>query len=57
MAKVSIIVPVYNAENQIEKCLNSLINQTTKKELEILVINDGSSDNSATIIQDYMRKT
>ena len=57
MAKVSIIVPVYNAENQIEKCLNSLINQTTKKELEILVINDGSNDNSATIIQDYMRKT
>ena len=57
MAKVSIIVPVYNAENQIEKCLDALINQTTKKELEILVINDGSNDNSATIIQDYMRKT
>ena len=45
MPKVSVIVPVYNTEKYLEKCLNSLINQTIK-EIEILVVNDGSTDNS-----------
>ena len=43
--KISVIVPVYNVENYLEKCLNSLVNQTLE-EIEILVINDGSTDDS-----------
>lgn len=49
MPKVSIIVPVYNVEKYLEKCLNSLVNQTLD-EVEILVINDGSTDHSEKII-------
>lgn len=52
---VSIIVPIYNAENYIEKCINSLINQT-KKEIEIILINDGSTDNTEQIIKKYKDK-
>ena len=48
--KVSIIVPVYNLELYIEKCLNSLVNQTLK-DLEIIVVNDGSTDKSVEIIE------
>ena len=48
-AMVSIIIPVYNLENYIENCLNSIINQTYK-ELEILCIDDGSKDRSGEII-------
>jgi glycosyltransferase involved in cell wall biosynthesis len=54
-SKVSIIVPVYNVENYLAKCLNSLINQT-HQHIEILVVNDGSKDNSEQIIQDYAKK-
>lgn len=53
--KVSVIVPVYNVENYLEKCLNSLINQTLK-EIEIIVVNDGTLDNSQTIIDEYKCK-
>ena len=49
---ISIIVPIYNAEKYIEKCLDSLINQT-KKELEIILINDGSKDKTEEIIKKY----
>lgn len=52
---VSIIVPVYNVEKYIEKCLESLISQTLK-ELEIIIVNDGSSDNSKKIIEKYLDK-
>ena len=45
---ISIIVPVYNVENYISKCLGSIINQT-EKNIEILVIDDGSTDNSGVI--------
>jgi len=55
MAQVSIIVPVYNVEKYLEKCLESLINQTLK-DIEILVVNDGSSDNSQYIIDSYVQK-
>ena len=48
LPKVSIIVPVYNAEKYIEKCLNSIIDQTYKN-LEIIIINDGSKDSSLEI--------
>lgn len=52
MVKVSIIVPVYNVEDYLEKCLASLINQTLK-EIEIIVVNDGSTDGSQEIIDRY----
>ena len=54
-SKVSIIVPVYNVENYLAKCLDSLLNQTHQN-IEILVINDGSKDNSEQIIQNYAQK-
>ena len=53
--KISVIVPVYNVENYLEKCLNSLVNQTLE-EIEILVINDGSTDYSQKIIDEFQKK-
>lgn len=53
--KVSIIIPVYNAEKYIGKCLETVCNQTLK-DLEIIVINDGSTDNSYEIINEYKNK-
>lgn len=53
--KVSVIVPVYNVEKFIDKCLNSIVNQTLK-EIEIIVVNDGSPDNSQKIIDKYVKK-
>lgn len=52
--KYSVIVPVYNVEKYINECLSSLINQTYKN-IEIVVINDGSSDNSLSLIEEYSR--
>jgi glycosyltransferase involved in cell wall biosynthesis len=53
--KVSIIVPVYNAEKHLKECLDSIINQTLK-EIQIIIINDGSTDNSKEIILHYVRQ-
>ncbi len=53
MAKVSVIVPVYNTGKYVERCLNSLLNQTIKDEVEIIVVNDGSTDNSEEMIKKY----
>ena len=50
--KVSIIIPVYNAQKYLRRCLDSLINQTLK-EIEIICINDGSTDNSLNILKEY----
>lgn len=55
MIKVSVIVPVYNVEKFLPKCLDSLINQTFK-EYEIIVVNDGSPDDSQNIIDLYKEK-
>ncbi|MCI8352157.1 MAG: glycosyltransferase [Clostridia bacterium] len=55
MAKVSVIVPVYNVENYIERCLNSLANQTLE-DIEIIIVDDGSTDSSASIIKEYTDK-
>jgi glycosyltransferase involved in cell wall biosynthesis len=53
--KVSIIVPVYNAEKHLQKCLDSLINQTLK-DIEIICVNDGSTDSSLEILEKYASK-
>ena len=53
--KVSIIVPVYGVEKYIDKCLNSLVKQSLK-EIEIIVVNDGTKDNSQKIIDKYVKK-
>lgn len=50
--KVSIIVPAYNTEKYIDKCLESLINQTYKN-IEIIVVNDGSTDNTKEIVENF----
>lgn len=52
MALVSIIIPVYNSELYLEKCLESVINQSLR-DIEIIIINDGSTDNSRKIIEEY----
>ena len=52
---VSIIVPVYNVRDYIEKCLETLVNQTLKN-IEIIVVNDGSPDDSQVIIDKYVKK-
>ncbi|EJL70876.1 glycosyltransferase family 2 protein [Chryseobacterium populi] len=54
-SKVSIIVPVYNVENYLAKCLDSLVNQSLGH-IEILVVNDGSKDNSEQIIRKYVQQ-
>lgn len=54
MIKVSVIVPVYNVEGYIEKCLDSLVNQTLE-EIEIIVVNDGSTDRSSIIIEKFLK--
>ena len=51
---ISIIVPVYNVEKYLDKCLNSLVNQTYK-DFEVIIVNDGSPDNSQDIIDKYVR--
>lgn len=53
MELVSIIIPVYNSEKYLSKCLNSVIYQTYSN-LEIIVINDGSTDNSESIVKEYL---
>lgn len=53
--KVSVVVPVYNSESFLEECLNNLLSQTLK-EIEIIIINDGSTDNSLEIIKEFSKK-
>ena len=53
--KVSVIIPVYNSEKYLKQCLDSVVNQTLK-DIEIIVVNDGSTDNSLKIIQEYSNK-
>ena len=52
--KVSIIVPAYNNEKTIKRCLDSLINQSFK-DIEIIVINDGSSDKTKDMLDEYLK--
>ena len=53
--KVSVIIPAYNSEKDIIRCLESIIKQTYK-ELEIIVVNDGSKDNTVNIIEDFIKR-
>lgn len=55
MKKVSIIIPIYNAEKHLTKCINSVINQTYQN-IEIILIDDGSTDNSSEICKEYQKK-
>ena len=55
MAKVSVIVPVYNVEKYLKRCLDSLINQTLS-DIDIICINDGSKDSSLQILEQYAKK-
>lgn len=55
MKSVSVIVPVYNMESYLEKCMDSLVNQTLE-DIEIIVVNDGSVDNSLKILNKYKKK-
>lgn len=54
-ALVSIIVPVYNAEQFLDRCINSILNQTYQK-IELILVDDGSKDRSAEICTAWMSK-
>lgn len=54
MPKVSVIVPFYNVEGYIEKCLETLVNQTLQ-DIEIILVNDGSKDRSVNIVKKFQR--
>lgn len=53
--KLSVIVPIYNVDKYLDKCLDSLVNQTMK-EIEIICVNDGSTDYSQEIVERYQKK-
>ena len=54
-SKVSIVVPIYNKELYLQECLESIINQTFN-DIEIICIDDGSTDNSLKMIKEYAKK-
>ena len=54
MTSVSVIIPVYNKEQYISECLDTIVGQTLK-DIEILCIDDGSTDNSVKIIRDFIK--
>lgn len=51
---ISIVIPIYNAEKYLEECLNSIKNQTYKN-FEVIMVNDGSKDDSETICMNFLR--
>lgn len=55
MTKVSVIIPIYNTEEYLARCLDSILNNTYK-DLEVICINDGSTDKSASILKQYSEK-
>ena len=52
MPKFSIVIPVYNVEKYIKRCLDSVFNQSFK-DFEVIVVNDGTKDNSMDIVENY----
>lgn len=55
MCKISVIIPIYNVEKYLDECLKSVINQTYKN-LDIILVDDGSIDNSLNIAKEYAKK-
>lgn len=55
MVKISVIVPVYNMEKYLDKCLSALVNQTFS-DYEVIVVNDGSKDSSLKIMKEYQKQ-
>lgn len=55
MYNMTVIVPVYRVEKYLRKCLDSVVNQTLKN-IEVIIVDDGSDDNSAAIAEEYVRK-
>lgn len=55
MPKVSVIIPIYNVEKYLRECLDSVVNQTLN-DIEIICINDGSTDNSGEVLGEYAAK-
>lgn len=55
MHKISIVVPVYNVEKYVDRCLRSLVTQTLQ-DIEIIIVNDGSQDKSVEIIEKYLKE-
>ena len=53
--KISVIIPVYNVEKYISRCLDSILNQSYKN-VEIIIINDGSTDKSGLICDEYSKR-
>lgn len=53
--KISVIIPVYNAEKYLDRCINSLFQQTLK-DIEIILVNDGSTDRSAELCEEYKKR-
>ena len=56
MSTVSLVIPVYNAEKYLEQCLDSVVKQTIFPEMEVIAVNDGSSDNSLNILNRYSER-
>lgn len=54
--KISVIIPMYNSEKTIERALTSVVNQTYKGAIEIIVVNDGSKDNSQKKVENFINK-
>lgn len=54
--KVSVVVPIYNVEKYLRQCLDSVVNQTLK-DIEIICVDDGSTDSSPAIIRNISKKT
>ena len=54
--KLSIIIPCYNVENYLGKCVDSVLNNKLKDEFEIILVNDGSTDNTLGVIKSYAKQ-
>ena len=55
-AKISVIIPVYNAEQYLQKCLQSVVDQMIFNQIEVVAVNDGSTDGSVQILNDFSKK-
>ena len=53
---ISVIIPVYNAEKYLRQCLQSVVNQTIFDQIEIIAVNDGSTDGSKDILDSFSSK-